>query len=441
MLWSVRGPEIVNSPDTDCCPTISIIVPVYNVENHVKRCLDSLRVQSFTDFECLVVDDGSTDDSRARALEAIEGDPRFRLITQENKGLSTARNVALAQIRGQAVAFVDGDDRVMCDFLEKMWDALCQSGADWVACGVRFVFSDGSGYTHSARHTAPDLSNLTAVTRFSLSSWHDIIDHFPSAWNKLYRKELIEGLRFADGQLFEDHAFYYQAAVRTDHLLHLPESLYLQTRGRVGQITGTDDDGVFQQFAVLDTLKDIMLADTKPDAAEAFAHIASRLIFERTSALRDLNRRKRYALAANHYLSRHNIDFDDRWSQGIGAFWAMEMAGNLPLSIIIPAVDNGQDALRKTIDAVKNSFLPAHEILIAGSASALPDLETGSNFKLVQCMSHNPAAARRKALAQANGHVVVFLQPGDIPAADALAKWTDRILKDRATLCLSLIHI
>ena len=177
-------------------PAISIIVPVFNVQDHIGPCLESLLAQSFSDFECIVVDDGSTDDSRARVMETIDGDPRFQLISQENKGLSAARNIALDQVRGQAIAFVDGDDRVMCDFLAKMWDALCQSGADWVACGLRLVFPDGAGHTHSAIHTAPDLANQTAVTRHPLTSWQDAICHFPSAWNKLYRKELIKDLRF-----------------------------------------------------------------------------------------------------------------------------------------------------------------------------------------------------------------------------------------------------
>ena len=78
-----------------------------------------------------------------------------------------------------------------------------------------------------------------------------------------------------------------------------------------------------------------------------------------------------------------------------------------------------------------------HEILIAGTNSALRGLEATENCKNVQCLSNNPAAARRKALAQATGHVVVFLQPGDIPKPDSLAKWTDRILRDQAKVCLA----
>ncbi|MEP3640182.1 MAG: glycosyltransferase [Paracoccaceae bacterium] len=428
---------MVKPTDEHQDPAISIIVPVFNVQDHIGPCLESLLGQSFSDFECIVVDDGSTDDSRARVMETIDGDSRFQLISQENKGLSAARNIALDQVRGQAIAFVDGDDRVMCDFLAKMWDALCQSGADWVACGLRFIFLDGAGHTHSAIHTAPGLANQTAVTRHPLTSWQDVICHFPSAWNKLYRKELIKDLRFTEGQLFEDHAFYYQAAARTDHILHLPEPLYLQTRDRNGQITGSDADDVFQQFTVLDDLKDIIQPKTKPGATEAFAQLASRLIFERTSALHEPNRRQRYASAAKEYLSRQNIQYDDKWSEGIGAYWALEMAGELPLSIILTAEEGTQERLRETLSALQDSYLPTHEILVAGTNSALHGLEATENCTNVQCLGNNPAAARRKALVQATGHVVVFLQPGDIPKPDALAKWTDRILRDRAKVCLA----
>lgn len=113
-------------------PLISVIVPVWNVAAHVGACLRSLAAQSLPDFEAIVVDDGSTDDSLARARSAVAGDARFRFLEQPNRGLSAARNAGLAVARGAFVAFLDSDDRLAPDCLAALHGALAESGADWV---------------------------------------------------------------------------------------------------------------------------------------------------------------------------------------------------------------------------------------------------------------------------------------------------------------------
>ena len=139
----------------------------------------------------------------------------------------------------------------MPDFLARMHGALVAHDADWVACALRYCFGDGSGTAHSAIHDAEDLAAHPAARLYRFDDWCDVIRHFPSAWNKLYRRSLIDGLRFDPGTWFEDHAFFLRAAARTDHILHLPEPLYLQTRGRPGQITTSDDERVFDLSEVV----------------------------------------------------------------------------------------------------------------------------------------------------------------------------------------------
>ena len=197
-------------------PLISIILPVYNVQDHVAACITSLRAQTLTDFQVLLIDDGSTDDSARRARAAIGEDPRFQVISQDNRGLSGARNAGLDLAQGEYIAFLDSDDRFAPQFLEHMLRALTGSGADWVACGIQFCFPDGASTRHSAIHGRAAQHSSGRVTRFDLSDWGQAIRHFPSAWNKLYRRSLIEGLRFPEGTWFEDHGFFYRAAARTD---------------------------------------------------------------------------------------------------------------------------------------------------------------------------------------------------------------------------------
>ncbi|MDZ7709671.1 MAG: glycosyltransferase [Roseovarius sp.] len=283
-------------------PLISVIVPVHDVADHVSACLDSLRVQTHADFEALVIDDGATDATATRAAEAMAGDPRFRLIAQDHGGLSAARNAGLDAARGRFIAFVDGDDRVMPDFLARLLRVLERTGGDWAACALRYCFPDDSGATHSAIHTAPALDAHPALCRHALATWPDAVAHFPSAWNKLYRRSLIGDLRFDEGTWFEDHAFFLRVAARTDHLWHLAEPLYLQTRGRVGQITGRDDDRVFQTFDVLDRMRDIFTDSPRSGGDAALATLAQRLIGERAEVLASPGRRARFARRAAAYL-------------------------------------------------------------------------------------------------------------------------------------------
>src|SRR4051812_8060223 len=100
-------------------PTVSVIIPAYNAEAFVGRTLASLRAQSFTDFEAIVVDDGSKDATAAVVQAVVEADPRFRLIRQANGGVAVARNRALAEVRGRYVANLDADDLWRPQFLER----------------------------------------------------------------------------------------------------------------------------------------------------------------------------------------------------------------------------------------------------------------------------------------------------------------------------------
>ena len=421
-------------------PALSLIVPAYNVAGHLDACLASIAAQTWTDFDCIVVDDGSTDDSGAIADGWAARDARFRVIHQDNAGLSGARNSGLAVAEGAVIGFVDGDDRLVPDALARMMATLEETGADWVACGLTSVLPDGSGFTHSARHDAPALRAGAAMTRIPLTNWSDVVAHFPSAWNKLYRRSLIAGLTFDAGTWFEDHAFFLQAAARTDHIVHLPQALYLQTRGRPGQITGADDDRVMDQFSVLDRIAGILEAGPHGGAAEALGPLASRLIGERVYALRDADRRARFLSVARDWLAARGLDFAPQ-DDGARAL-ALEMAGTLPLSVVI-AWDGKDDAAlqatRAALAAQDNP--PCHAVIIAGPGAQ----DTGSPHKEGHDKDQPDTAPRMGAehrvpagggLAAARGTLVLPLAAGDAPAPAALREIAARMLATDADCAL-----
>ena len=140
-------------------PEISIIVPVYKVEKYLNECIDSILAQTFTDFELILVDDGSPDNCPALCDAAAEKDSRVRVIHQQNKGLSGARNAGIDVARGNWLSFIDSDDTVEKTFCEKLYRAATESGAELAACNMLFLEVDGSlsGYQE---HPLRDEVNL-----------------------------------------------------------------------------------------------------------------------------------------------------------------------------------------------------------------------------------------------------------------------------------------
>lgn len=124
------------STDKSAAPKISVIVPVYNVEKYLRRCLDSIRAQTFTDFECICVDDGSSDGSGKILDEYAEQDSRFVVIHKDNGGVSSARNAGLDVARGEWIAFVDSDDWVEKDFLSEQFTDGESGDFEAVVCGL-----------------------------------------------------------------------------------------------------------------------------------------------------------------------------------------------------------------------------------------------------------------------------------------------------------------
>lgn len=120
-------------------PKISCIVPVYNVEKYLRRCVDSILNQTFTDFELILVDDGSPDNSPAICYEYAVKDSRIKVIHKVNGGVSSARNVGLDVAKGEWICFVDSDDLIEADYMQKMYEAAINNNSDFIMCGIHQI--------------------------------------------------------------------------------------------------------------------------------------------------------------------------------------------------------------------------------------------------------------------------------------------------------------
>ena len=186
-------------------PLVSVIVPVYGVEAYFPACLASLFAQTFTDFELILVDDGSPDGCGALCDAAAAQDPRVRAIHRPNGGLSAARNSGLAIARGAYIAFVDSDDLVHPDYLEQLYASCAETGADMALCAVQDVSEQGEPLLPPAL-TRPDGPGVFPGKELLSHFFGPGSTCYTVAWNKLYKAELWRTLRYPEGMLHEDDA-------------------------------------------------------------------------------------------------------------------------------------------------------------------------------------------------------------------------------------------
>ena len=200
-------------------PKISIIVPVYNVEKYIRRCLDSIAVQTFTDWECICVDDGTPDASGKICNEYAQKDSRFVVIHKENGGVSSARNVGLDVAKGEYVTFCDSDDYVERNWLSSLYEQAIFTNSDIVNCDL-IRKSTKSDYT---QHQVPGLTGKETVKKLMTGDFDGYL------WIKLIKRSLIEDnfVRFSENfDLWEDIPFSIKLYYHSKKNSYLPKSLY-----------------------------------------------------------------------------------------------------------------------------------------------------------------------------------------------------------------------
>lgn len=181
---------------------ISVIVPVYNVEKYIHRCVDSILGQTYTDFELILVDDGSTDGCSAVCDEYACRDCRVKVIHQMNRGISEARNAGLDAAQGEYICFVDADDYLSLRALETMYNHLIASEALCCVCGYQAVDSNDQIIERHSVESGVIVSGLQAIKERYL--YNDLAYNIVNVWGKLFHRDLWKDIRFTAGILYED---------------------------------------------------------------------------------------------------------------------------------------------------------------------------------------------------------------------------------------------
>ena len=206
-------------------PLISIIIPVYRAENYLQQCVDSVREQTYTNLEIILVDDGSPDKSGELCDAFALEDPRIRVIHKENGGQSSARNRALDVMLGEYVGFVDSDDWIETDMFETLYRNMEAYGAQISACGCQLRYSNGV-----IKYMNPSSSEVKGVRVFNmqeaLNASMECKFFTFSLCDKLFHRNIFDNLRMTEGRIFEDEEIIPLCIERAETLVYTGTAYY-----------------------------------------------------------------------------------------------------------------------------------------------------------------------------------------------------------------------
>ena len=204
--------------------TVSIIVPIYNKEKYLEKCLDSILGQTYRDLEIILVDDGSTDNSLAICQRYAEKDPRIKIYHKPNGGVSSARNLGLEKSTGKYISFVDPDDFIHSEFIERLEMMLVQSDAEIAYCKMLDVW-EGSDVEH-----IPQITDKVYILDARRYDWFTSAAH-KVACGAVYRKSCVKDIRFSDDlYIGEDTLFLAECIKKASKIVRSESELYYYYR-------------------------------------------------------------------------------------------------------------------------------------------------------------------------------------------------------------------
>ena len=384
---------------------ISIIVPIDNVENYLRQCLDSIQNQTYKKFECIMVNDGSTDNSQQIAEEYLE-DSRFKLINQSNKGLSGARNTGISHIREEStfVAFVDSDDYIYSDFLETLIEHI-EDDVDIIEGMIEYFHDEIK--VDNVSHNFEKKILITKDDKLGVLALNELrVSVFP----KLFRKSLLTEDFFPEGWIFEDLAVIPELVSHSGKWIKLPKVIYAY-RIRPNSITTKE---------FLEEKLDVFKIFEKYDLFFKDESDRTKLLVEKLKYL---------------HLNYHDIEFVPENNQ-YKQLYEQEKQKLLSkiadyesktlISIIVP-IYKVEKYLRQCLDSIQNQTYQNFECLLINDGS--PDnsadickeyVDKDARFHYFEKENGGLASARNLGIKYSKGKYITFIDSDDWVESDYL---------------------
>lgn len=287
---------------------ISVTLPVYNVEKYLRRCLNSILNQTFKGtYEIICVDDGSTDKSPDILKEYSEKYPHIKVVRQENQGLSVARNTAMKYVTGKYVMFVDSDDFLALDALEKLYKYAQEYRCDVV---IFDFIRNIDGTSKVSRQTFPNVSRKYGSRLFNANTAEPFVYRFipVATWNKFYRTDLVKDIEFVKDLNNQDVVHWAEVYSKAKRVSYLPLPFYSYTTKREGAITQIKGKKAFDVFRAFSLTEQVLTRAGLFDKFRSihYAHFTCNLVH----ALRKVNSDLRDELVKKIKETPINIDYD-----------------------------------------------------------------------------------------------------------------------------------
>lgn len=405
---------------------ISIIVPIYNVEEYLKDCLDSIQKQTYQNYDCIMINDGSTDSSREIA-ETYLVDSRFRLINQDNQGLSAARNTGFRNLKEESsfVAFVDSDDYLDPLFLEKLTEQISED-VDIIE-GTIQSFKEGIYYNLLQIHQDKMVFTTVEEKLEQLVSQGLRTSVFP----KLYRKSLLNDNFFPKGFIFEDLAVIPELVTLSKKWVKIQDVLYYYRIRENSITTKSFSEKNLDIFKILEKF-DLFFID---------ANLNAKLWAERLKYAQLNHQYKTTVLEDNPYVSKYQEKLEKLMLQ-IKKYEKREVTGEL-ISIII-SVSNTESYLRQCLDSLLNQTYISFEVILLNngstdsSASICQEyVEKDSRFKYFEIEQDSISSSYNLGLEASKGSYITFIKSDDWVDSDYLELLYATMIEEKADIVVS----
>ena len=401
---------------------ISIIVPIYNVEEYLKECLDSIQKQTYQNYDCIMINDGSTDSSREIA-ETYLVDSRFRLINQDNQGLSAARNTGLRNLKEESsfVAFVDSDDYLNPLFLEKLAEQISED-VDIIEGSIQ-SFKEGIYYNLLQIHQ--DKLVLTTVEEKLEQLWSQGLRG--SVFPKLYRKSLLNDNFFPKGFIFEDLAVIPELVTLSKKWVKIQDVLYYYRIRENSITTKSFSEKNLDIFKIIEKF-DLFFVD---------ADLNVKLWAERLKYAQ-LNHT---VLEDNPYASKYQEKLEKLMLK-IKKYEKREVTGEL-ISIII-SVSNTESYLRQCLDSLLNQTYISFEVILldngskdSSAAICQEYAEKDSRFKYFEKEQDSISSSYNLGIEASKGTYITFIKSDDWVDSDYLELLYATMIEEKADIVVS----
>lgn len=405
---------------------ISIIVPIYNVEEYLKECLDSIQKQTYQNYDCIMINDGSTDSSREIA-ETYLVDSRFRLINQDNQGLSAARNTGLRNLKEESsfVAFVDSDDYLNPLFLEKLAEQISED-VDIIEGSIQ-SFKEGIYYNLLQIHQ--DKLVLTTVEEKLEQLWSQGLRG--SVFPKLYRKSLLNDNFFPKGFIFEDLAVIPELVTLSKKWVKIQDVLYYYRIRENSITTKSFSEKNLDIFKILEKF-DLFFVD---------ADLNVKLWAERLKYAQLNHQYQTTVLEDNPYASKYQEKLEKLMLK-IKKYEKREVTGEL-ISIII-SVSNTESYLRQCLDSLLNQTYISFEVILLNNGSKDSSAaicqeyaEKDSRFKYFEKEQDSISSSYNLGIEASKGTYITFIKSDDWVDSDYLELLYATMIEEKADIVVS----